>query len=152
MKQIGIMVLAFFLIGSACSSKKSTTAGSGSKKPTLSKDKSYFVMTRISDDSTYGYTERNPVRVGYNGFSNGPENERKYLRGLAGPKGQMLSFSRIGSCCPFENKKLDMGGGMLDKYRIKWSGLEEEEEKVIYIDMYQYEDAKIPVGFTARKY
>ncbi len=140
-----VSILMFY----ACSSSKSSKGDSTSKNPTLSSDKSYFVMSQVSTDSSYGYREANPIHVGYNGSTNGPENERKFLNGLTGPNGEKLSYYRIGSCCPFENKKLPMGMGMLDKYNVTWSGL--AEAKVIYIDMYTYQQVKAPVGFAVKK-
>jgi len=118
-------------------------------KPKLSSDKSYFVMTEVSIDSTYGYTASNPIKVGYNGIKNAVQNEKKYLNGLTGPKGEKISYYRIGSCCNFKSKKAE---GLLDKYRVEWSDDSGDKEAVFFINMYEYEDVKVPVGFTIKKY
>ena len=152
MKHFQLLSILSLIIFAACSSKKSsaTSAGTGSnRKPQLSQDGSFFMMSQVSDDTTYGYSKDNPVKVGYNGSAKGPENERKYLDGLTGPNGEEVSYNRLGSCCFFEAKELAMGGGMLDRYSVRWKGI--DEPKVIYINMYQYEDVKAPKGFSVRK-
>jgi hypothetical protein len=149
-----LAVFSVILVLMTSFSKPSASTGlldSNKPKPKLSKDKTFFVMTEISTDSTYGYTARNPIKVGYNGQKHAVENERKYLNGLTGPKREKISYYRIGSCCHFEKKKLPFGG-LLDKYRIEWSDDSGDKEAVLFINMYEYEDVKVPVGFTIKNY
>lgn len=102
----------------------------------------------ISTDSTYGYTEANPIRVGGALRQSGPANQRAYLSGLRGPAGQPLRFRRLGSCCIFPTMNSPMGPrGLLDIYEVTYDGLEKPIQ--LYINMYDYERPKIPVGFTA---
>lgn len=42
-----------------------------------------------------------------------------------------------------------MGGGLLDVYEITYDGLDKPIE--LYINMYDYNDPMIPVGFTPKK-
>ena len=59
-----------------------------------------FLLTEISTDKSYGFTEKNPVRVGGVDKLEGPLNERRFLNALAGPNGEKVSYYRLGSCCP----------------------------------------------------
>ena len=103
------------------------------------------VPVAISTDATYGFTEKNPVRVGQKG--GGPTAEKAYLNALRGPHGEVVVYKRLGSCCFFEtpNGVID-NKAMLDKFELTYVGL--EKPVVLYIDFYDYEQPLIPVGFT----
>lgn len=120
MKNLGMLVS--ILILASCSSKKN-------------------VIT--NNDTTYGYTEKNPVKVG--GFNNGPSNERDYLNSLTGPNGEKVEFYRNGSCCPFNTKNSPFGEGMLDQYSVFYEGI--KDTAIIYVNMYDKAEIKAPVGF-----
>lgn len=89
----------------------------------------------ISSDSTCGYTLENPIAVG-GGHSDGPFRELAYLDNLRGPKGERLTYVRIGSTTS--------GDVLLDKYRIE--GLSKPTR--LYINEYAYSEPRAPVGFT----
>lgn len=108
-----------------------------------------FNVTEVSTDGTYGFKESNAVKVGGANENKGPLNERKFLNALAGPNGEQIQYVRVGSCCPFSTKNGLMGQGMLDKYKITWAG--QTQPVFLYINMYDYETLKIPVGFTFKK-
>ncbi|KFF06588.1 hypothetical protein [Flavobacterium reichenbachii] len=97
-------------------------------------------------DTTYGYTEKNAVKVG--GDFDGPKNEKKYLNSLTGPNGEEVSFSRLGSCCAFETKNSSFGGGMLDKYAVSYKG--KKDTVTLYINMYDKTKLKAPDGFKLK--
>ena len=130
----------------ACGSSMNTYKTSG-KKPVLLNN-STFKIDIYSDDPTYGYTEKNPIMVG--GVSEGPLNERRFLNALMGPNGEAITYSRIGSCCHFKTKNgLSGKADLLDMYRIAYKGL--EKEIVLYINMYDADELKIPVGFKKKE-
>jgi len=104
-----------------------------------------FLIEEFSTDPTYGYTQENPVMVGGAKISEGPLNERRFLNALAGPNGEKISYYRIGSCCPFKTNNSEWNG-MLDKYNVSYSGL--KKDIVIFINMYDSDTLKVPVGFT----
>jgi hypothetical protein len=106
-----------------------------------------ITVKEISSDPTYGYSDKNPIKVGGAKDSEGPLNERRYLDLLAGPNGEKISYTRQGSCCGFETKNSVMGG-LLDIYEVKWSG--QDKPAKLYINMYDYESLKAPVGFTIK--
>jgi hypothetical protein len=103
------------------------------------------IPSQQSDDPSYGFDEKNPIKVGL-----GPENQIRFLESLRGPDGQKLKFKRLGSCCPYKSTNALFGDEVpLDKYEIKYRGL--NEPIVMYLDFYDYEQPKIPVGFSRGK-
>lgn len=139
----------------ACGSSKKTTGKSGGMldygspnvKQTLL-DNNTFKIDEISDDPTYGYTQENPIMVG-GGVFGGAQNERRFLNALMGPEGEAITYVRQGSCCEFKTKNGFDGGGLLDKYIVAHKGL--EKEVILYINMYDSDTLKIPVGFKKKK-
>jgi hypothetical protein len=113
-------------------------------------DHNTFKIMEVSRDPTYGYTEGNPIMVGKDG-GNGPMNERRFLNALTGPNGETIKYSRLGSCCHFKTKNgLLNDAGLLDKYSITYKGL--EKEIILYINMYDSDVLKVPVGFKKKMY
>ena len=92
---------------------------------------------KISTDSTYGYSQENPIKVGGDAFE-GPARERAYLDNLLGPNGESLSYERQGS--------LPTDTTILDIYIITGSGINE----TIYLDEYNYSEPQAPMGFTCK--
>jgi hypothetical protein len=108
----------------------------------------------VSDDPTYGYSEEAPIKVGGIAEDRGPENERRYLEALRGPRGQKVLFKRLGCCCPFVtpepinglDKILGFGTGLLDVYEVTHAGLRKPVR--LYLDMYESDRLLAPQGFT----
>ena len=100
----------------------------------------------VSTDETYGYTEKNPIKVG--GFENGPANERSYLNSLTGPNGEPVQFNRTGSCCHFKSGNSPFGMGMLDMYQVTYQG--KNDTVLLYINMYDKGKLKAPKGFIMK--
>lgn len=100
----------------------------------------------ILTDKTYGYTEKNPIKVG--GGENGPANERKYLNSLTGPNGEKVSYNRDGSCCAFSTKNSPFGKGLLDVYTVTYEG--KKDSVTLYLNMYDEAKLKAPVGFKMK--
>ena len=111
-------------------------------------DSNTFIITEFATDETYGYTEENPVKVGGVNDSEGPLNERRFLNALAGPSGEKISYERKGNCCMFETPNGFLGGGLLDIYEVTWSG--QKEPVQIYINMYDSDLLKVPVGMPLK--
>ena len=154
LKTIFFLAIAGIMV--ACGTSKETTQAtesSGSeetvKEPVL-RDHLTFLITEVSKDETYGYTQENPIMVGGVTTNEGPLNERRFLNALAGPNGESISYNRQGSCCHFETENGFMGGGLLDMYEVTWSG--QKEAVILYINMYDPGELKAPVGFTIRKF
>ncbi|MDT0678074.1 hypothetical protein [Autumnicola musiva] len=98
-----------------------------------------------------GYNPSHPILVGSNDLRYGPEYEQNYLNNLSGPNGEVISYTRLGSCCEFATPKGIMGGGMLDKYEIKYEGL--EKPIILYLNMYEPapKEIKVPSGLKLKE-
>jgi hypothetical protein len=151
MKNILLPIGLLIMLGCA-SQKANTTTGAGdtqSSQPVFLNDNTYL-LTEASNDETYGYKKSNPIKVGGSRESAGPTNERRFLNALLGPNGEEVRYLRTGSCCPFKtpNGLID-NTGMLDRYRITWTGTQDTLD--LFINMYDKGDLQIPVRLTARK-
>jgi len=108
-----------------------------------------YVVRETTSDNTYGYEQKNAIKVGGRNGS-GPLNERRFLNALAGPNGESITYRRRGSCCAFKtpNGMID-NTGMLDIYELTWEG--QSKPVILYLNMYDEGDLFIPVGLTAKK-
>ncbi len=142
MRYFSFLIILLFVTGAAldCLTKEkiNPAAAQNNSEDTL----------KVTSDSTYGYTEENPIKVGGMNEKRGPDNERAFLNALLGPDGQELLYKREGSCCPFETPNGFAGHGLLDMYEIKYEGL--EESIILYLNMYDSEELFIPVGFMKK--
>ncbi len=138
------MLVLFLSCGS--SKKNTSNPAAGGSTQAILLDDNVFKLIAVSDDNTYGYTQENPVKVGGAGDSEGPLNERRFLNALLGPGGEKITFERQGSCCPFKTRNVFMGSGLLDRYEVKYTGL--EKPLILYINMYDAGVLKAPKGFT----
>lgn len=139
----------------ACATQKPLTIsnklqGDTRTIPVESIDQFTYLLIESAEDKTYAYKKSNPVKVGGSNESSGPANERRYLNALLGPNGEEVFYYRAGSCCSFKtpNGLLD-NTGMLDQYRVSWTG--SMDTLTIYINMYDKGNLKIPVGLTAKQ-
>ncbi|MCR9248911.1 MAG: 2-dehydro-3-deoxyphosphooctonate aldolase [bacterium] len=146
MKNIVYSVLITFILCS-CAGSKTTTSGNSGTRAQLFDDET-FVITKISKDPKYGFTPEKAVMVGGVKDSEGPKNERRYLNALAGPNGEEISYFRSGSCCTVKSENGFGGYGMLDNYKVSWTGAKDTVS--IYINMYDFGELKAPVGFTLK--
>jgi hypothetical protein len=110
---------------------------------------SFTKLAEISKDSTYAYSQGNPVRVG-GVRSRGDRQESMYLNGLRGPNNEPIQYERMGSCCPFETPNGLLGGqGLLDAFKVTYDGL--AKPLIIYVNMYDEAPLYVPSGLIARK-
>lgn len=147
---IGVAVLT------GCASQKGSTTTKKELGNTLppsqiqSIDDNTYILTSQATDKSYGYDKSNPIKVGGAKESSGPKNERRFLNGLLGPNGEEIRYNRAGSCCQFNTPNgLFANSGMLDIYKVSWKG--SPDTLNIYINMYDKEELKVPVGLTAKK-
>lgn len=122
-------IISLLIIG--CSSTKGNSSGGSSTN---------------SVDETYGYSEKNAIKVG--GFEQGPKNERDYLNSLTGPNGEPVFFKRKGSCCDFKTSNSPLGIGLLDMYNVWYAG--KNDTVLLYINMYDKGKLKAPKGFIMK--
>jgi hypothetical protein len=100
----------------------------------------------MSDDPTYGYSQKNPIKVGSEDEFGGPAAEREYLESLLGPDGTPIKFVRQGS----GGKSPD--GNIMDIYQIT---IADGSEYILWIDMYHPKSKPArqpaPVGLYKKK-
>jgi len=103
-----------------------------------------FLIQETSWEESYGFTANNPMGVG-SGLEAGGRNQQRYPNAVLGPRGEVLSYEREGSCCAF---KILEGGtdhkGQFDVYSLTWKG--REESLKIYLNMNEEGDFKTPRG------
>ncbi|MDT0643976.1 2-dehydro-3-deoxyphosphooctonate aldolase [Zunongwangia sp. F363] len=109
------------------------------------------IATNSVVGQNYGYNASHPILVGGQDLKSGPEYERNYLNNLSGPNGEVITYTRTGSCCQFKTPNGFMGGGMLDKYELNYEGL--EKPVIIYLNMYDPApgEIKAPKGLQLKK-
>ncbi len=103
MKTICSLFLALStLILAGCSSVSkdepalSVTRTQGKGWPFGSSDTGPFLeLSELAPSAKYGYTQGSPILLG--GTEGGPRQSRLYLNSLRGPKGQVISYERVGS-------------------------------------------------------
>lgn len=146
------LTLIFLSLGCSSSKKISDSdVGSGDTRtiPVEYLNNTTFILTESTDDKTYGFDQKNPVKVG--GLTtDGVINERRFLNALVGLNGEEVRYQRGGSCCSFKTPNGLIGnGGLLDVYRVYKVGTKDTLN--IYINLYDTGDLKIPVGFKAKQ-
>lgn len=147
--QIFILLMGLGLLTSCISTKNSIkNIDDNAPIPVLTKDNT-FVLTEYSSDKKYGYHEDYPINIFYRNTLSDTLNQGRFLRALAGPNGEKLSYKRLESCCPFPTKRSEIGAGFLEVYEITWQG--NSKPIVLYFNIYEKGKLLIPVGLTAKK-
>lgn len=149
MKKI-IAIIVFFSIFVACSSTQSSlkNVNDNAPSPTL-KNYTTFLITEYSKDKKYGYNPDYPINIFYGNSKNDSLNQQRFLNALAGPKGELINYTKLESCCPFPTKRSEMGAGFLDVYELKWTG--QQNPIKLYLNIYEKGVLLIPVGLSHKK-
>jgi hypothetical protein len=108
-------------------------------------DEVTFKLDSTSVDDSYGYTQANPVMVS-GATESGAYNQRRFLNALLGPAGETVTYTRRGSCCPFNSPNGFMNGGLLDLYEVTIAG--QSKPVVLYLNLYDKGILRAPKGFT----
>ncbi|WP_336665174.1 2-dehydro-3-deoxyphosphooctonate aldolase [Elizabethkingia meningoseptica] len=96
-------------------------------------------------DDTYGYSEKNPIKVG----EHSPANSNRYLSSLTGPNDEEVTFGRVGSCCSFKTKNALFGdSGLLDRYWVTYDG--KKDTIYLYVNIYDKAELGTPKGFKRK--
>jgi hypothetical protein len=104
-------------------------------------------LTRTAQDAAYGFAEQSPVKVG-GGYGDGLKNTYGFLNALRGPGGEVVHYSRVGTCCNFKTKNSPFGEESLEVYEISYEG---GPTKRLYFNWFDKGDLLVPVGLSARK-
>lgn len=90
-----------------------------------------------STDTNYGRTSSNPIKVGGGLF---PKNNYRYLNSLADANGNLVKYSRIGSCRGADNRKEPLTCFMVET--------EGGRKFTIYFDQYEFNPPMVIAGYT----
>lgn len=150
--KINVLSLLFFVVTlfTSCLSTKSTlkNVDDNAPIPKLTKDNT-FIITEYSKDPKYGYHQDYPINLFYRNTINETINQQRFLNALAGPNGELLSFKKLESCCPFPTKRSEMGAGFLEVYEVTWEGLQKPIR--LYLNIYEKGVLMAPIGFSIKK-
>ncbi|AWG22361.1 2-dehydro-3-deoxyphosphooctonate aldolase [Flavobacterium faecale] len=149
MKKISFTIVIALALAS-CVSTKSTlkNVDNNAPIPRISAQNT-FIITEMSQDKRYGYEKDYPINVFYNNTANDTLNSVRFIRALAGPKGEKISYTKLESCCPFPTKTSGMGAGFLDVYELKWEG--QKKPIQLYLNIYERGYLLAPVGLSIKK-
>jgi hypothetical protein len=142
-----IILFLVILVMTSCRSMKSSLKNVDDSAPnlTLTKDNT-FLITKYSTDKKYGYDKDYPINIFYRNTQNQTVNQERFLKALAGPNGEKITYTKLESCCPFPTKHSDMGAGLLEVYELKWAG--QKKPLLLYLNIYEKGYLMVPVGLT----
>lgn len=102
------------------------------------------IIEEISTDKSYGFKPKTNIKVG------SVKNEYAFIAQLTGPNGEEIVANRVGSGWEVKSKNSPYGNKVpLDKWEIKYEGL--VNPIIIYLNGYDYEKPKCPVGLSFKK-
>jgi hypothetical protein len=102
------------------------------------------IIEEVSSDETYGFKPKTNIKVG------SVKNEYAFIAQLTGPNGEVITARRVGSGWDVKSKNALFGNKVpLDKWEIKYDGL--KEPIYLYLNGYDYEKPKCPVGLSFKK-
>lgn len=105
-------------------------------------------VNTIATDPTYGFTKKNPIKVGASKEGGGYANVFAYLNQLKDEKKKPIQFEKIKACCPYKPAGYK-GNVFLEEYQITYTTRAEgTKTATIYLTYYEYEKPKILMGFT----
>ncbi len=112
---------------------------------------SILKLEEISTDKTYGFSSKNPIKVG-TGSNGGLENEQTYLDLLRDETGHQIGYTFKGKCCEYFSKNVTAGKANLSQYEITYQ-LKSGSPKTtkIYLSQFDFEEPKILAGFQTIK-
>ena len=149
MKKI-ITFVALLFFATSCVSTQSTIKNVDDNAPIPKiTNNNTFVITEFSKDKKYGYDKDYPINIFYGDTRNEFMNQQRFLNALAGPKGEIITYTKLESCCPFPTKRSEMGAGLLDVYELKWEG--QRNPVTLYLNIYEKGVLMVPFGLTLKR-
>jgi len=145
-----VVFIALAIVTASCVSSKSTLKNVDDNAPVLTlSQNNTFIITEYSKDKKYGYDQDYPINIFYRTTKDDSINQERFLNALAGPKGEVISYTKLESCCPFPTKRTDLGAGFLDVYELKWDG--QKKPVKLYLNIYEKGILMVPVGLSLKK-
>jgi hypothetical protein len=146
--KLSLFIVLISLLTS-CVSTRSTLKNVDDNAPIPTLKGDTFVLTEYSKDKKYGYDPDYPINVFFKNTKDENLNAERYLRALAGPNGEKITYTKLESCCPFPTKRTEIGAGFLDIYELKWEGLKSPIK--LYLNIYERGHLLVPVGLSIKK-
>jgi len=145
---IALLFIGIFAV--SCISTKSTlkNVDDNAPEPILTKN-GWFLITEYAKDKKYGFDKNYPINIFYKSVADEDINPKRFLDALTGPKGEVITYKKLESCCPFPSKRGDSGAGFLDIYEINYSGLKKPLK--LYFNIYEKGYLFVPKGFELKK-
>jgi hypothetical protein len=107
-----------------------------------------LMLMAEAQDSTYGYTPDNPIKVGQpnkKGRPNDPLNHATlYLNTLPAPGRKPIVYQLIGYCCDFHHPDAFAGIATLQVFQLrhpKW-----EAPRTLFLNVWESDTLYVPVG------
>ena len=145
-----LLFIALLALSVSCVSTKSTLKNVDNNAPDLYLSReNTFVINEFSKDKKYGYDADYPINLFFQNTRNEKLNQERFLKALAGPKGEKITFTKLESCCPFPTKRTDLGAGLLDVYELKWDG--QKKPVKLYLNIFEKGVLMVPVGLSLKK-
>ncbi|MFE3867144.1 2-dehydro-3-deoxyphosphooctonate aldolase [Flavobacterium sp. LS2P90] len=145
-----LLFITLIIITASCVSSKSTLKNVDDNAPVLTlSQNNTFIITEYSKDKKYGYDQDYPINIFYRTTKEDSINQQRFLNALAGPKGEIIRYTKLESCCPFPTKRTDLGAGFLDVYELKWDG--QKKTVKLYLNIYEKGILMVPVGLSLKK-
>ena len=145
-----VLFIALLIVTASCVSSKSTLKNVDDNAPVLTlSQNNTFIITEYSKDKKYGYDQDYPINIFYRTTKDDSINQERFLNALSGPKGEVISYTKLESCCPFPTKRTDLGAGFLDVYELKWDG--QKKPVKLYLNIYEKGILMVPVGLSLKK-
>jgi hypothetical protein len=94
----------------------------------------HFSACTIASDTTYGYSEDNPIRIG-GGEEDGEARAEAYFSALGGPYGETFTYEKM--------ETIESNGTTMDVYQIDFAGT----PLTMYLDIQNYETLMAPDQF-----
>ena len=144
----GIQICFLLLLLSACVSTKNNikTIDNNAPIPVLTLNNT-FELKEKTLDKKYGFHEDYPINVYYLTTENDTLNAIRFLNELTGPQGELVSYKKLESCCPFNTKQSKIGAGFLEVYEVYWHS---NAVKKMYFNIYERGQLYIPYGFSSK--
>lgn len=145
---LSLIIIALLFI--SCAGTKSTlqNVDNTAIKPMIKND--CFIITEYSQDSKYGYDKDYPINIGFNRENEAPKNIGYFFNALEGQNGELFTFEKIDTCCPFPTKRTAIGVGTLDIYEITF--LISKKKIQLYFNIYDKGKIMCPKGFLIKKF
>jgi hypothetical protein len=129
------------------SSSRTTINGASITDEMIGRTRGTMHLARVATDARYGYSESLPIKIG-GGFGEGSNRTYQYLNSLRGPHGEAVTYTRVGTCCPFKTPNSPFGGeGILEVYAITYGSGDKPQR--IYFDWYDESEPLVPFGLSA---